>query len=383
MVPINDFVPFATGVSANVESQSDYLADPQTAIGQQPGVAKSAQNNKALRQATSIAAALAQYMANQTGNDVLDDGNQAELLATLALTFPGNTLPTQTTLTTTGTPTGYLFTCSTANATVGATYTNNTQTFTVLATLASGTMLFCSATGAPTSSGTLTKNTGAGDSTITFSAIQALATYTTPANCRFLEVEMVGGGGPGAGGNLSTDDATDGLPSIFGVNLLFAGGGVRAGTIREGVVRGNSPGPGGSASLGSGPVGIALTGGWGCPGVGGSSNFGPGGNGASTPFGGSGAGGNTNDGDIADNGDQGIDNTGAGGGGGNYFGGSGSGGGGGGGGAYIKAQINTPAATYFYAVGPGGPSSGTNGGDAGNGASGGKGVILIKEHYTG
>jgi hypothetical protein len=83
----NDFIPFATGGGANVESQSAYLVDPQVPIGQQPGVARSALNNKALRQATSIAAALAQYLANSTGNNVLDDGNQSELLTTLGEAF--------------------------------------------------------------------------------------------------------------------------------------------------------------------------------------------------------------------------------------------------------------------------------------------------------
>ena len=65
----------------------------------------------------------------------------------------------------------YVFTCSSANATVGATYTNNGKTFTVLATIAAGTTLLCSGTGAPTPSGTLTKATGTGDATITFSAV--------------------------------------------------------------------------------------------------------------------------------------------------------------------------------------------------------------------
>lgn len=87
-MPTNDFIPFATGGGANVESQSAYIIDPQVPIGQQPGVAKSALNNKALRQATSIAAALAQFMSNLTGQDVADDGVQANLLANLAAAFP-------------------------------------------------------------------------------------------------------------------------------------------------------------------------------------------------------------------------------------------------------------------------------------------------------
>jgi hypothetical protein len=68
----------------------------------------------------------------------------------------------------------FIFTVTSANATVGATYTNNGITFTVLATIASGTTLICSANHntsglAPLASGTLTKATGTGDATITFS----------------------------------------------------------------------------------------------------------------------------------------------------------------------------------------------------------------------
>jgi uncharacterized MAPEG superfamily protein len=43
--------------------------------GFQSGKASSAQVNKAIRQATFVAAALAQYMTNKTGQDVLDNGD--------------------------------------------------------------------------------------------------------------------------------------------------------------------------------------------------------------------------------------------------------------------------------------------------------------------
>lgn len=76
------------------------------------------------------------------------------------------------------TGTFYTFTVTSANATVGDTYTNNGQTFTVAYTISASTTLVCSATGAPTASGTLTRATGTGDTTITFSA--ATATTTTP-----------------------------------------------------------------------------------------------------------------------------------------------------------------------------------------------------------
>lgn len=65
---------------------------------------------------------------------------------------------------------GYTFTVTAANATIGATYTNNGQTFTVLSTIAAGTTLVTSSTGAPAASGTLTKASGTGDATITFSS---------------------------------------------------------------------------------------------------------------------------------------------------------------------------------------------------------------------
>ena len=62
------------------------------------------------------------------------------------------------------------FTVTSANATAGATYTNNGQTFTVQGTIAAGTTLTTTGTGAPTTSGTLTKASGTGDATIAFSA---------------------------------------------------------------------------------------------------------------------------------------------------------------------------------------------------------------------
>jgi hypothetical protein len=63
----------------------------------------------------------------------------------------------------------YFFTITSGSATVGATYSNNGFIFTVLSSITSQTSLFCSGTGVPTSSGTLTKVTGTGDTTITFS----------------------------------------------------------------------------------------------------------------------------------------------------------------------------------------------------------------------
>lgn len=64
---------------------------------------------------------------------------------------------------------GYVFTVSSANASGSAQYINNGQTFQVNTTISSGLSLSTSSTGAPSSSGTLTKISGTGDLTITFS----------------------------------------------------------------------------------------------------------------------------------------------------------------------------------------------------------------------
>ncbi|HCJ5720772.1 TPA: phage tail protein, partial [Escherichia coli] len=73
----NNFKPFATAANANVTTQSDWEALPALSSGFVSGPAKSAQVNKALRQATFIASAVAQYVAELSGNDVLDDGDIA------------------------------------------------------------------------------------------------------------------------------------------------------------------------------------------------------------------------------------------------------------------------------------------------------------------
>jgi hypothetical protein len=64
----------------------------------------------------------------------------------------------------------YTFTISAGSATEGATYTNNSITFTVMASVSGATSIILSGAGDPQSSGTLTKATGDGDATLTFSA---------------------------------------------------------------------------------------------------------------------------------------------------------------------------------------------------------------------
>jgi hypothetical protein len=197
-------------------------------------------------------------------------------------------------------------------------------------------------------------------------------TYTTPANVRYIKVRMVGGGGGGAGSGTANGSAAGaGGNTTFGTSLLVANGGQAGARIQSNLT-------GGTASLGTGPIGFAWTGG-----SGGNSQYvptggfeGAGGTGGGTMFGPGGAGGAA--GSI---GRAAAANTGGGGGGGGganavtlYTGGGGSGGG------YLDAIINAPSATYAYAVGAGGTAggAGTSGFAAGAGAAG---VIIVEEYY--
>ncbi|EBX7160248.1 phage tail protein [Salmonella enterica] len=83
----NDFKPFATGKGANVTSQPDWEALPALLSGFTAGKASSAQVNKALRQASFIAAALAQYTASRSEQDVLDDGDLSGFIAKMSAAF--------------------------------------------------------------------------------------------------------------------------------------------------------------------------------------------------------------------------------------------------------------------------------------------------------
>jgi hypothetical protein len=185
-------------------------------------------------------------------------------------------------------------------------------------------------------------------------------TYTVPTGCLYLEVEMVGGGGGGAGSG-GSGGAGDGGAGGNGGNTTFhssnliAGGGFGASS-------GNLTGAAGTIGALTG-----VTNGLGTSGSPGSANgsynstlgaFSTGGRGFPTPLGRYGSGGS----------------------------GGGTGGfttvpgGAGGSAAWIWAQLNTPAASYSYAVGAAGSAgaAGTNGaaGDSGSG-----GAIVIKAYF--
>lgn len=76
----NEFLPLATGGGSNVITQSAWNALAARLTGFQAGVAKSDEVNKALRQATSIAAMIGQFISDRGGVDALDNADIGALL---------------------------------------------------------------------------------------------------------------------------------------------------------------------------------------------------------------------------------------------------------------------------------------------------------------
>ena len=360
MCPENDFLPFCpTDTGLNLMTQADYSVATNRSIGNQPGIASSKLVNKAVRQSTFIAAQLAQFVANRTGSNVLDDGNATtflNLLSTALLQAPPS--PTIQKFTS-GSGTynrSYVFVIGSGNATVGATYTNNGITYTVSATVSAATQVVMTGSGSPLTSGTLTKASGTGDATLTFSQVYAP---------QYIKVKMVGGGGGGGGSSTAAGNNAgnggNGGNTTFGTTLLVANGGTGgSGTTGAAV--------GGTASLGTGPVGIALSGGTGQDrqqSVAGGVGL-MGAAGASTPFGGPGSA-NTGAGGYAatiSNSTANISNA------------------GGGAGGYVDAIIYNPSATYSYAVGAAG-TAGAAGTSGVAGQAGSAGMIIVEEHFSG
>lgn len=69
----NEILPFAsTNTGTNLLTQAEYAADAQRTTGNQPGIARSKLVNKSLRQASLLAAGLAEFIADYQANNVTD-----------------------------------------------------------------------------------------------------------------------------------------------------------------------------------------------------------------------------------------------------------------------------------------------------------------------
>lgn len=133
------------------------------------------------------------FLANGTAKQLLQSQGGTAALAWKTLT------PTKTILTSTGSTAGYFFLTTGSNVTVGATYTDSSShVFTAIETLTGQQSLFMTGASAPTGT-TLTKASGTGDTTITFTQTQTYATYTPPAGVTSLKVTAISGGGGGGG----------------------------------------------------------------------------------------------------------------------------------------------------------------------------------------
>lgn len=93
-MPTNEFLPFGeSATGADILSQPAYAIDPQRTIGKQIGLARRALDNKALRQSTAIASALAQLTVDRAGVDMLDNANQTAQKVALAAGIDWNLDP--------------------------------------------------------------------------------------------------------------------------------------------------------------------------------------------------------------------------------------------------------------------------------------------------
>lgn len=185
-------------------------------------------------------------------------------------------------------------------------------------------------------------------------------TYNRPANVRYLHIRMVGAGGGGGGsGNAAGVGGTGGNTtfSTFTANGGAGGGGGATGA--------NTGGAGGTST----GCAINLTGQTGSATVSNSGATNLGGTGGGSAFFGGGG--------LPSS--AGVNNTGGGGVGG-AFSATSAGGGGGGGSGSCEGWINTPAATYSYAVGASG-SVGSAGTSGNAGTLGGTGFIIVEEYY--
>ncbi|KGM26163.1 phage tail protein [Photorhabdus luminescens] len=75
----NDFKAFSISNDANVVSQDKYEKDQGLQVGFPPDNITSNLLNKVLRQSSTIASVVANFIATQSGSDILDDGDVAKL----------------------------------------------------------------------------------------------------------------------------------------------------------------------------------------------------------------------------------------------------------------------------------------------------------------
>lgn len=106
----NELLKFCeTTTGTNLLTQAEYTADAQRLIGNQPGIARDKLVNKVLRQSSWMTKVFGDYLIQQTGSSIVDDSNDATLLAIMTATFAtGIPIAAVVKMTTSATPTGFL-----------------------------------------------------------------------------------------------------------------------------------------------------------------------------------------------------------------------------------------------------------------------------------
>lgn len=251
----NNFKPFGIGNGANVTNQADYEALAALLSGFTAGKASSAQVNKALRQGTVMASVLAQFIANTTALDVLDNGDTDTLLtnflAALKKNSAGSFLQTSNNLSEIAAAGTAAQTSARASILAAALAGLATQTFNVATATANShavPLLQMSNALSSQSVGRL----------LNIQIFTASGTYIPTNGTTKIRVKQVGGGGAG-GGTLSTSSVqiasgNGGNGGTYGDTGLMAvptsNVAVIVGSAGVAVVGGNG-GSGGNTSFGS------------------------------------------------------------------------------------------------------------------------------------
>lgn len=93
LMATNNFKAFALDPNANVTSQVEWEALPALLSGFSTGKASSAQINKAIRQATFIASAVAQFVSDALMQDIFDNGDSQAFVTLLKQAIVNGSVP--------------------------------------------------------------------------------------------------------------------------------------------------------------------------------------------------------------------------------------------------------------------------------------------------
>ncbi|EIL88517.1 hypothetical protein UU9_12238 [Rhodanobacter fulvus Jip2] len=290
----NDFLTFAAASDANVLTQAEYAAASATDTGYTQGVASSAAVNKTLRQATLMAAVIAQFIVDNTGEDAIDDGTTATLLDNLKKATTGRLIGVQkfaasgTYTPTPGTKSvivelsgaggagGGTAACSASQASAGAGGGAGGYAKSRLTTGFSGVTITVGAGGTGTTGGA-GGNGGASSFGALLSAPGGSGSGATAAQISFPFITgYANGGGVGIGGNILNASGGFGATAFMttGGNVISGSGGASffgagANASINATANGNAattPGSGGSGAT-TVAGGAARAGGNGAPGI--------------------------------------------------------------------------------------------------------------------